>query len=54
MGRKVVILLGHPGAGKGTLARAIMHQLNIPQISTGDMLRDAIVRKTPYGREAKE
>ena len=54
MGRKIVILLGHPGAGKGTQARAIMHRLDIPQISTGDMLREAIAKKTPYGREAKE
>jgi adenylate kinase len=53
MARKIVILLGHPGAGKGTQARAIMHQLDIPQISTGDMLREAIARKTSYGREAK-
>ena len=54
MGRKVVILLGQPGAGKGTQARAIMHRLSIPQISTGDMLRDAVRRKTSYGREAKK
>lgn len=53
MGRKIVILLGHPGAGKGTQARAIMHTLDIPQISTGDMLRDAVARRTSYGREAK-
>ena len=53
MGRKIVILLGHPGAGKGTQAREIMRRLSIPQISTGDMLRDAIARKTSYGREAK-
>lgn len=53
MGRKIVILLGHPGAGKGTQARAIMHRLDIPQISTGDMLREAIAKKTSYGREAK-
>src|ERR1051325_3652176 len=53
MGRKIVILLGHPGAGKGTQARAIMHQLDIPQISTGDMLREAIAKKTSFGREAK-
>jgi adenylate kinase len=53
MGRKILILMGHPGAGKGTQAREIMHRLNIPQISTGDMLRDAIARKTSYGKEAK-
>src|SRR6267142_582988 len=45
MGRNIVILLGHPGAGKGTQARAIMYRLDIPQISTGDMLREAIARK---------
>lgn len=53
MGRKILILLGHPGAGKGTQAREVMHRLTIPQISTGDMLRDAIARKTAYGREAR-
>src|SRR3954469_24539921 len=53
MSRKIVILLGHPGAGKGTQARSIMHRLEIPQISTGDMLREAIINKTAYGCEAK-
>jgi adenylate kinase len=53
MGRKIVILLGHPGAGKGTQARTIMHRLDIPQISTGDMLREAIAKNTSFGREAK-
>src|SRR6184192_2570791 len=53
MDRKIVILLGHPGAGKGTQARAIMHRLDIPQISTGDMLREAIAKKTSFGCEAK-
>lgn len=53
MGRNILILLGHPGAGKGTQAREIMHTLNIPQISTGDMLRDAVARRTSFGREAK-
>ena len=53
MGRKIVILLGHPGAGKGTQARAIMLQLDIPQISTGDMLREAVAKHTSFGREAK-
>ena len=54
MPRKIIILLGHPGAGKGTQSRAIMRQLNIPQISTGDMLRDAVARQTSFGKEAKE
>jgi adenylate kinase len=54
MGRSIVILLGHPGVGKGTQARAIVHQLGIPQISTGDMLREALANKTAFGREAKE
>jgi len=53
MGRNILILLGHPGAGKGTQARLIMQKLNIPQISTGDMLREAIANKTAYGCEAK-
>src|SRR5215475_15087057 len=54
MARKIVILLGNPGAGKGTQSRAIMRQLGIPQISTGDMLRDAVARQTSFGKEAKE
>jgi adenylate kinase len=54
MGRKIVVLLGHPGAGKGTQAKEIMRLLRIPQISTGDMLRDAIARQTSFGKEAKE
>ena len=54
MPRKIVILLGNPGAGKGTQSRAIMRQLNIPQISTGDMLRDAVAHQTSFGKEAKE
>jgi adenylate kinase len=53
MGRKIVILLGQPGAGKGTQSRAIMRQLSVPQISTGDMLREAVARQTPRGKEAK-
>ena len=54
MGRKIVVLLGHPGAGKGTQAKEIMRLLRIPQISTGDMLRDAVARQTSFGKEAKE
>jgi adenylate kinase len=54
MGRKIVIMLGQPGAGKGTQSRAITRQLSIPQISTGDMLRDAVARQTPAGKAAKQ
>src|SRR5204863_7646256 len=53
MGRKILILLGHPGAGKGTQARSIRYLLDIPQISTGDMLREAVANKTSFGCEAK-
>ena len=54
MGRKIVILLGHPGVGKGTQAKEIMRELNVPQISTGDMLREAIAAKTSHGLKAKD
>jgi adenylate kinase len=54
MGRNVLILLGYPGAGKGTQAKEIMRRLCIPQISTGDMLRDEISRETQYGKEARD
>ena len=54
MSRRIVILLGAPGAGKGTQARSIMKELSIPQISTGDVLRDAIARNTPLGLAAKQ
>ena len=54
MGRNVLILLGYPGAGKGTQAKEIMRRLCIPQISTGDMLREEITRETSYGKQAKE
>ena len=54
MGRNVLILLGYPGAGKGTQAKEIMRRLSIPQISTGDMLREEIARETAYGKQAKE
>jgi len=48
-----VILLGAPGAGKGTQAKLIMQHYGVPQISTGDILRDNVARGTELGKKAK-
>jgi adenylate kinase len=48
-----VLLLGAPGVGKGTQAKALMAAYGIPQISTGDILRANIANKTPLGIQAK-
>ena len=49
-----IILLGAPGAGKGTQATFLKTRFNIPQISTGDMLRSAVTNKTELGVSAKD
>jgi adenylate kinase len=49
-----LIFLGPPGAGKGTLAAAVSKEYGIPQISTGDIFRDAIKRETELGKKVKE
>lgn len=49
-----LILLGPPGAGKGTQAKMMIEKYRIPQISTGDILRQAVKDRTPMGLKAKE
>jgi adenylate kinase len=49
-----LILLGPPGAGKGTQAKMMIDKYHIPQISTGDILRAALKERTPLGLKAKE
>ena len=49
-----IILLGPPGAGKGTQAEVISKKLKIPHISTGDILRESIKNNTSLGKKAKK
>ena len=48
-----IVLLGAPGSGKGTQAKRLMADMNIPQVSTGDMLREAVANGTRFGLKAK-
>ena len=54
MSIQAIILLGAPGAGKGTMAEAIRSATSFIHVSTGDMLREAIKNGTPVGREAED
>lgn len=48
-----IVLLGAPGSGKGTQAKKLMADKNVPQVSTGDMLREAVAAGTQFGQKAK-
>jgi len=49
-----ILLLGAPGAGKGTQGKLLAERLGLPKITTGDLLRAAVAARTQLGREAKE
>ncbi|HEV8357448.1 MAG TPA: adenylate kinase [Gemmatimonadales bacterium] len=49
-----ILLLGPPGAGKGTQGEILARRLGVPRFATGDLLRDAVARGTPLGRTAKQ
>ena len=51
---KIIVLMGAPGAGKGTQARLLQERLHLPQISTGDIFRALKNAQTPLGREVRE
>ncbi|CAK0792668.1 unnamed protein product, partial [Prorocentrum cordatum] len=52
--RKIMMVFGAPGAGKGTQGPKIVEMLDIPQLSTGDMLREAVAAGTEVGKKAKD
>ena len=49
-----IILLGAPGSGKGTMAQKLTGELNVPQISTGDIFRKNLKEETPLGLQIKD
>ena len=51
---KIIVLMGAPGAGKGTQARLLQERLNLPQISTGDIFRSLKTAHTPLAQEVRE
>merc|ERR1712232_750792 len=53
IGRDILILFGPPGAGKGSVSPAIVEKLKVPQLSTGDMLRDAVAKGSEVGKKAE-
>jgi len=53
VGSKRIVLLGPPGAGKGTQAKLMQKQIGIPHIPTGDLLRAAVASRSELGRAAQ-
>ena len=48
-----LVLIGPPGAGKGTQAKRLSQRFSVPHLSTGDLLREAVLKKTPLGKKAE-